>query len=185
MVTATAAPPRRTVRDSERYLFDCHGYVVIPDALDASTVATLLELVRARCAELTREQADRTSFSDSQILASNKAYIDLIDWPSIAPYLEEWLGSGYRLDHEYFLLFKPRCGKGGAFHIHGGGTPFRPGQLYTCHNGIIHSGETGGQLRPHRRRGGRRRARRGCPAATRPTSRSPGRPARGRTPTRW
>ena len=28
-------------------------------------------------------------------------YIDLIDLPTIAPYLDELLGVGYRLDHDY------------------------------------------------------------------------------------
>ncbi len=143
MATATTTAPQvRTVQDTERYLFDCHGYVVVPDVLEAGQVAALLEVVHARFDASTGQQPERTSFSDSQILACDKAFIDLIDWPAIAPYLEAWLGPGYRLDHEYAMLFKPRCGKGGAFHIHGGGTPFRPGQLYSCHNGAIHSGET-------------------------------------------
>ena len=62
-----------------------------------------------------------------------KPYRDLIDNPSIVPYLDVILGERFRLDHLYADLIRSGMSPIGAT-LHGGGAPFDPSQ-YHFHGG--------------------------------------------------
>ncbi len=119
----------------EKYLFDLHGYLVVRNALTAEQVATLserFEQERARQEKRGRTGhlhygSDRTRFRQdddpawmaSSLLEWGGPYIDLIDLPTVAPYLEELLGVNYRLDHDYLNVNTAKDHR--KLHLHGGG----------------------------------------------------------------
>ena len=122
---------------TERYLFDLNGYLVIRDALPLDTVRAINALMDERIARDVPADANTHRFAD--VLDWGPIVRTLIDYAPIVPYLEELLGSGYRLDHDYVDLI--RSGKGPiGTRLHGGAVPFDPGQSYTFVEGRPRSG---------------------------------------------
>ncbi len=136
------APLPSTVTDLDRYLFDLNGYLVVPDMLDPDQVARLTAILEGECAKQEQAHPGRQDFGIQNLLHISDELRALIDHEPIMPYLTEWLGDGFRLDHEYALVMRPRCLKGGAPHIHGGGTPYCPQSNYTFQQGRIICRET-------------------------------------------
>ena len=118
--------PKR-MNDHEKYLFDLRGYIVVKGALTAEQVADLSERLEARRKAKGRLGSDRTIFgaeagpawSAPSLLEWGGTYIDLIDLPAIAPYLETLLGVGYRLDHDYINVVNAEHPS--KLYLHGGG----------------------------------------------------------------
>lgn len=123
----------------EKYLFDLQGFITVPDALDSTQLAELNRVWDEHIAQdITPDTSTRRW---GNLLSWGDAYCNLIDNPRIAPYLEEVLGKNFRLDHDYADLI--RSGKGPiGTRLHGGGTPFDPGQYYHFHQGRMHNGLT-------------------------------------------
>ena len=123
----------------EKYFFDLRGYLVVRSALTADQVAALSEQfdrVRAKGvkrhygSDRTRLPADADrAWSSASLLEWGGPYIDLIDLPTIAPYLEELLGVGYRLDHDYLNVNNAEDHR--SLHLHGG----RAGRRRRHHSG--------------------------------------------------
>ena len=117
------------MNDEEKYLFDLRGYLVVKDALSAEQVDDLSERLEARRQAEDRPHygSDRTFFgsedaaawSSPSLLEWGGSYIDLIDLPTIAPYLETLLGAGYRLDHDYINVVNGE--RPSKLYLHGGG----------------------------------------------------------------
>ena len=115
------------MNDHEKYLFDLRGYIVVKDALTTEQVEDLSERLEARRKAKGRLGSDRTIFgaevgpawSAPSLLEWGGTYIDLIDLPSIAPYLEALLGVGYRLDHDYINVVNAEHPS--KLYLHGGG----------------------------------------------------------------
>ena len=130
--------------EQEKYLFDLRGYLVVKDALTETQVKALSEIVDGNAAPATaapatkalkgnrfkrpgRGGSDRTRFrndddtawSASSLLDWGGPFIDLIDIPTIAPYLETLLGVNYRLDHDYMLISNAEFNH--QLYLHGGG----------------------------------------------------------------
>ena len=130
--------------EQEKYLFDLRGYLVVKDALTETQVKALSEIVDGNAAPATaapatkalkgnrfkrpgRGGSDRTRFrndddtawSASSLLDWGGPFIDLIDIPTIAPYLETLLGVNYRLDHDYMLISNAESNH--QLYLHGGG----------------------------------------------------------------
>ncbi|MCC6442871.1 MAG: phytanoyl-CoA dioxygenase family protein [Armatimonadetes bacterium] len=125
--------------DSERYLFDLQGFLAVPGALDADRLAALNALVDEHIA---RETApDMRTHRFGRLLSWGQPFLDLIDNPAIAPYLEEMLGDRFRLDHDYADIIRSGLGPIGAT-LHGGATPFDPSQYYIYRNGRMYNGLT-------------------------------------------
>jgi hypothetical protein len=126
------------MNDLERYLFDLQGFLVVQDVLTKGEVAGLNAVIDAHAPEVTGHDG-----SDARIygfLAWEEPEVrDLIDHPTLLPYLKALLGEGFRLDHEYGMHMGPGI-KG--LHLHGGGTPFQPDQFYHYANGRMHNGLT-------------------------------------------
>ena len=116
------------MNDHEKYLFDLRGYVVVMNALTTGQVEDLSVRLEARRTQGRRRLgSDRTIFgteaapawSAPSLLEWGGTYIDLIDLPTIAPYLEALLGVGYRLDHDYINVINAE--HPGKLYLHGGG----------------------------------------------------------------
>ena len=117
------------MNDEEKYLFDLRGYIVVKDALSAEQVDDLSERLEAHRQAEDRPHygSDRTFFdsedaaawSSPSLLEWGGSYIDLIDLPTIAPYLETLLGAGYRLDHDYINVVNSE--RPSKLYLHGGG----------------------------------------------------------------
>jgi len=147
------------MNENEKYLFDLRGYLVVKNALTASQVADLSERFEKESASRERgySGSDRTRFrndddaawSASSLIQYGGTYLDLIDLPTIAPYLEFLLGPHYRLDHDYIKIDSPKIEKG--LYLHGGGQgagrgrdivgPHDGGQCYYhCNNDKMYNG---------------------------------------------
>src|SRR4029077_760290 len=110
------------------YLFDLNGYLAIPGALPSAPVAALNAVFDGRLAAA--GPPDKTTHRFGDVLDWGPAVRALIDHEPILPYLGGILGTGFRLDHDYADLI--RSGKGPiGTKLHGGATPFDPGQSYT------------------------------------------------------
>jgi phytanoyl-CoA dioxygenase PhyH len=123
--------------DEQRYLFDLQGWITIPGALDAGQLTELNAEFDRRVAAAVTPDANSHRFGD--ILEWGPAWLNLIDNPRVVDVLEAILGAGFRLDHDYADLIRRGKGPIGTV-LHGGATPFDPGQSYGVHGGRIHSG---------------------------------------------
>jgi hypothetical protein len=123
--------------DHERYLFDLNGYLTIPRALSAAQVGELDALMDERIARDVPPNATTHRFGD--VLDWGPAVRSVIDHEQMMPYLEEFLGSGFRLDHDYADLIRRGKGPIGT-RLHGGAVPYDPGQSYTFVEGRPRSG---------------------------------------------
>jgi hypothetical protein len=125
--------------ESERYLFDLQGFLVVPNALSPGEVTTLNEIMDAYIERDVPTDAHTHRFG--QLLRWGGPYLDLIDHPRISPYLEELLGPQFRLDHEYADLIRKGKGPIGTT-LHGGATPFSSPFYYHWNNGQMRNGLT-------------------------------------------
>ena len=126
------------MNEEEKYLFDLRGYLVVEDALTPEQVKDLSEIVDEKVNGFESHKggrkkrnhqrgSDRTWFANDEDMAwSSPAlldwggpFIDLIDIPTIAPYLETLLGINYRLDHDYMLISNKESSH--PLFLHGGG----------------------------------------------------------------
>jgi len=125
--------------DKEAYLFDLQGYLVVENALDERQVAQLDAVLEGRIAEDAAQEDSTHRFGG--LLEWGKTYRDLIDNPTMVPYLEAVLGDQFRLDHVYLDVIRLGLSPIGA-NLHGGGAPFKPSQYYHYHNGRMYNGLT-------------------------------------------
>jgi hypothetical protein len=117
------------MNDQEKYLFDLRGYLVVKNALTPAQVADLSERFENDREALERgySGSDRTrlrrdddaAWSARSLLEYGGTYLDLVDLPTIAPYLEFMLGAHYRLDHDYIKIDSQK--KNRKLYLHGGG----------------------------------------------------------------
>lgn len=127
------------MNEQERYLFDLQGFLVVPDALTPEQVEELNATMDEHIAAETEPEMRTHRFG--RLLSWGSACRNLIDNPRIVPYLEELLGSKFRLDHDYADVI--RAGKGPiGTTLHGGATPFDPAQYYHFRDGRMYNGLT-------------------------------------------
>ena len=118
------------MNDEEKYLFDLRGYLHVKNALTPAQVADLSDRLEERRSpggkrlygsDRTRyPEGESTAFSAKSLLEWGGTYIDLIDLPRIAPYLEAMLGPKYRLDHDYIKIDRT-ANEPNRLYLHGGG----------------------------------------------------------------
>jgi hypothetical protein len=124
--------------DEEKYFFDLWGFMVVKSALTPEQVATLNAHIDE--ALVSQNALEKTSHRFGNALQFPIVGQEIIAGPAIMPYLEGLIGPKMRLDHDYIdVILKPGLGPIGAT-LHGGGTPYDPGQSYQCYNGRIHNG---------------------------------------------
>ena len=124
------------MNEHERYLFDLQGYITIPNALSTELLDELNAVLDQRIAAAVEPDVSFHSFPG--VLDWGQPYLDLVDLPTVTPHLEAILGSKFRLDHTYLDII--RSGLGPAGTLHGGGTPFDPGQYFRFADGRMYNG---------------------------------------------
>lgn len=128
--------------EEERYLFDLHGYLVVPDALTTEHLADLNALLETHMSA--EVDADARTHRFGRLLNWGESFRALVNNPRITPYLEELLGERFRLDHDYSDIIRPGIAQKGPIGttLHGGGTPFDPSQYYQFRDGRMYNGLT-------------------------------------------
>jgi ectoine hydroxylase-related dioxygenase (phytanoyl-CoA dioxygenase family) len=131
------------VNDEERYLFDLMGYLVVENVLNAAELAELNALVDRRDPWGQYERAGQGSTVGAGNLhvgplhTWEEPFRQLIAHPRLLPYLTEMIGPKFRFDHGYAIFMQ----RGGAPHrLHGGNTPYDPGQYYHWQNEQMYNG---------------------------------------------
>ncbi|AFY54776.1 protein involved in biosynthesis of mitomycin antibiotics/polyketide fumonisin [Rivularia sp. PCC 7116] len=124
------------MNESERYLFDLQGFLVVENVLTDDEILALRKLVDKQVAIKNQPEASKLRFDG--LLSWGKPFLNLIDNPRITPYLSELLGK-FRLDHDYLHIIREGLGPIGCY-LHGGGTPYDPTQYYSFRNGRIYNG---------------------------------------------
>ena len=118
------------MNDQEKYLFDLRGYLLVKNVLTPAQVADLSERLEERRSQGGKRlygsdrtrypEGESTAFSAKSLLEWGGSYIDLIDLPRVAPYLEAMLGPKYRLDHDYIKIDRA-ANEFNRLYLHGGG----------------------------------------------------------------
>lgn len=141
------------MNDDERYLFDLNGFLVLRQVLTAEQVGALNAGIDHHVKGL--QQREGSLVGESTALGGTSHRKDLggmLGWerpwcepfrhllvhPTVRPYLEGILGTGYRLDHGPGLIAMDKGCEGGT--LHGGGIErkdmsepyfFKGGRYYT------------------------------------------------------
>lgn len=145
----------------EKYLFDLNGYVVIKNVLTPDEVAFCnraidlrLDAVKERCiVELRNTKAGTPlggdGFSGRKDLGEilnwgeeSRVFRSILDHPKLLPFYDEFIGVGYRMDHQPFCIIQNKGSEG--FSLHGGTIDYLSGEYnpqlaYTCIQGKIHN----------------------------------------------
>lgn len=131
------------MNEQERYLFDLMGYLVVEDVLGPAELAELNALINRRdpWGQYAREHQGSTvgegNLHVGPLHEWEEPFRRLISHSKIVPYLTEMIGPKFRFDHGYAIFMK----KGGSQHrLHGGNTPYDPGQYYHWRNERMYNG---------------------------------------------
>ena len=140
--------------ETEKYLFDVHGYLVIKGALSPEEVAAANAAIDHHANQIQLRPNDLAHGSSTLrgttgrgdlggMLTWGKPHCDvfrqMIVHPNIAPYLEELLGPGFRF--EGMSLITMNEGAEG-FWFHEGATPYDRSRNFHYHNGRMYCGLT-------------------------------------------
>jgi len=147
--------------ESERYLFDLNGFVIVRNVLTPEEIAAAHAAIDAHMDEAVprSDPTLRNAIEGSPMYGSGPPRLDLggiFEWseiesrvfksilahPRLIPLFHGLLGKGYRLDHIPFVLMNNQGGEG--FQLHGGTVDCSSGEYnsnlaYTCHQGSIRS----------------------------------------------
>lgn len=148
------------VSESQRYLMDLNGYVVVKNVFTKDEIAEMNKVVTANFEKVAHERLDpsiRNTKSGSAMSGSNpnRGRIDLghilswkdtphfrnvLDHPKLVPYYHDFLGKGYRMDHMPFIIAQEKGSEG--FSLHGGTIDVSSGEYnhflaYSCNQGMI------------------------------------------------
>ena len=142
------------MNDAEKYLFDAHGYLVIENALSTEEVAAAnaavdahADDIRVRPNDLARggeALAGETGRGDlTGVLTWERPHCDvfrsMMAHPRLAPYLEELLGPGFRLE-AIGIITMDQGAEG--FWFHEGGEPHDRSRGFLYRNGRMFCGMT-------------------------------------------
>jgi len=120
--------------EEERYLFDIRGYMILNQVLNEQELATLNATFDERQVKSENPSAGRARYWN--LISWGKDYRNLIDHPTLVPYLEGILGDDFRLDHDY----AEHMIEGGAGELHFNGTPYSTMYHYNVQDDKIHCG---------------------------------------------
>lgn len=129
--------------ETEAYLFDLDGYLIIRDALTGDEVKALNELIDEYKLEASENRIPEGHYHAP--LAVAPMLRSLMNHPVVFPYVQAWTSDGRpsasrpRLDHSYFI-FNRQGGTGQKLHL--GGTPYVPSCSYHVRDGRIFSALT-------------------------------------------
>ena len=122
--------------EEEKFRFDLQGYLVIPGVLTGQECSTLSRLSDAHWPRQPNDGLFRRTEAISQW---GEPFLELMDHPSVLPYLQELIGPRLRADHDYSIFMQP--GAQGQ-DIHGGPMRYESDHWYHYHDGVIRNGLT-------------------------------------------
>jgi len=126
----------------DKFVFDLQGYIIIKNVLTEDEVTEINE-VCDRIFPRSYDEVENLKEEGSLRRTSRVSKWDpvcqrLIDHPGITPYLREFLGPTFRLDHDYCIFMKQ--GGDDKSILHGGPETANGCQFYKHHNGTIRNG---------------------------------------------
>ncbi|MCC7261102.1 MAG: phytanoyl-CoA dioxygenase family protein [Candidatus Latescibacteria bacterium] len=140
--------------ETEKYLFDLHGYLVIRGALSPAEVAAANAAIDHHAGQIQIRPNDLAHGSATLQGATGRGdlggmltwerphcevFREMIAHPRLTPYLGELLGPGFRLEGLGIITME----KGAeGFWFHEGGTPYDRSRFYHYHNGRMYTGMT-------------------------------------------
>ena len=135
------------MNETERYLFDVQGFIVVENALPPAKLKALnqaLDRLDPWAPDTWKPEdllvdtiVSPTKLHVGPLIHRDPAFLDLIDNPVVIPYLVELIGEKFRLDHEYAILMKESADQ---LRLHGGGEPYSPIMYYVYKNGRMFNG---------------------------------------------
>ena len=140
--------------DSEKYLFDVHGYLLIEGALSPAEVGAANAVIDHYSDQISIRPNDLANSSETLrgttgrgdlggMLTWEKPHCDvfreMIAHPKIAPYLEELLGTGFRLEGLSIITMDEGAE---GFWFHEGGEPLDRSRAFLYRNGRMYCGMT-------------------------------------------
>ncbi|MEC8894621.1 MAG: phytanoyl-CoA dioxygenase family protein [Candidatus Poribacteria bacterium] len=146
------------MNDDEKYLFDLNGYLVIEDVLTMEEIDISNQAIDKYANKMRIRPREEKLDGDSGMLAGTHGrgelggllelespwcdpFRKMLVHPKIVPYLNEILGTGFRMDHQMFLISMDKGAEGFIFHG-SSGPGFDPNQYYIFQNGKMHCGLT-------------------------------------------
>lgn len=146
------------MNDTERYLFDLHGFLVVEGVLSKAEVAAANEAIERHADGIVERVGEASLSSDSKTMQGETGRGDLgglLSWekpwcdpframlahPQITPYLNQLLGKGWRLDHNAGLISMRKGAEGHLLHG-SSGPAFDRHQYYIFKDGQMHNGLT-------------------------------------------
>lgn len=146
------------MNDTERYLFDLHGFLVVEGVLSKAEVAAANEAIDRHADGIVERVGEASLSSDSKTMQGETGRGDLgglLSWekpwcdpframlahPQITPYLNQLLGKGWRLDHNAGLISMRKGAEGHLLHG-SSGPAFDRHQYYIFKDGQMHNGLT-------------------------------------------
>lgn len=122
----------------DRYAFDCRGWILQEDVLDADTVALLRRAIAAQALARPGPGLDQQRFgAEGELFRWDQAFRDLIDHPYVVDALAQLVGPTARLDHSYGIMMRPGTS---GLGLHGPQQPFDPAQFYVYRGGRMWNG---------------------------------------------
>ena len=126
------------MNDTQKYLFDLQGFLVVEGVLSKAEVAAANEAIERHADGIVERVGEASLSSDSKTMQGETGRGDLgglLSWekpwcdpframlahPQITPYLNQLLGKGWRLDHNAGLISMRKGAEG--FLLHGSSGP--------------------------------------------------------------
>ena len=146
------------MNDTQKYLFDLQGFLVVEGVLSKAEVAAANEAIDRHADGIVERVGGVSLSSDSKTMQGETGRGDLgglLSWekpwcdpframlahPQIAPYLNQLLGKGWRLDHNAGLISMRKGAEGHLLHG-SSGPAFDRHQYYIFKDGQMHNGLT-------------------------------------------
>ncbi len=146
------------MNDTQKYLFDLQGFLVVEGVLSKAEVAAANEAIDRHADGIVERVGGVSLSSDSKTMQGETGRGDLgglLSWekpwcdpframlahPQITPYLNQLLGKGWRLDHNAGLISMRKGAEGHLLHG-SSGPAFDRHQYYIFKDGQMHNGLT-------------------------------------------
>ena len=146
--------------DTDKYLFDLNGYIVVKNVFTKQEIAKANEVVSSHM-DTSKERNDdavRNTARNTPLAGDGKSgridlggmlgwtepgsemFRNVLDHEKLVPYFHELLGFGYRMDHMPFIIAQNKGSEG--FSLHGGVIDVSSGDYnhflsYSCAQGVI------------------------------------------------
>ena len=122
--------------DEQKFCFDLQGFIVVRNVLSPQQCRDLSDLADDVWPEQTEDGPTRRT---EDVSMWHRRFLDLIDHPTILPYLVELIGSRVRLDHDYCIFMKQGATRN---QLHGGPRIYETDHWYHYSDGIMRNGLT-------------------------------------------